>query len=247
MATQSVPSFRTISRAPTFPVLRRGTASRRFPSPPIAGPSRQREEKQVQDRQKLLVDTLPLVKRIAFKIREHLPAHVEMDELIANGVLGLVDAIAKFDERKRVKLESYARHRIRGGILDGLRNADPASRDLRRKTRKIQKLSRELEVKFGRTVKDEEIATHWEWIWRNGTGRSVRFSPCVLTELCAPFRQGRPTCPPADGLGRRFWRITVPIPLLSATIANSEKFSLARFPACGSVSSKSSPSTTSGS
>ena len=159
MATQSVPNIYTLSNAAAVPAVRRGMASRRFPSPPIVGASRRREEKQVQDRQKLLVDMLPLVKRIAFKIREHLPAHVEMDELIANGVLGLVDAIAKFDARKRVKLESYARHRIRGGILDGLRNADPASRDLRRKTRKIQRISRELEVKLGRTVKDEEIAT----------------------------------------------------------------------------------------
>jgi len=101
---------------------------------------------------------LPLVKRVAFQIREHLPAHVEVDELLANGVLGLVDAVAKFDTNKRVKLESYARHRVRGGILDGLRSADPASRDLRRKNKKIQKLYRELEVKLGRPVKDEEIA-----------------------------------------------------------------------------------------
>jgi RNA polymerase sigma factor for flagellar operon FliA len=101
---------------------------------------------------------LPLVKRMAFKIREHLPAHVEVDDLIANGILGLVDAISKFDTTKRVKLESYARHRVRGSILDGLRSVDPASRDLRRKNKKIQKLYRELEVKLGRPVMDEEIA-----------------------------------------------------------------------------------------
>jgi len=101
---------------------------------------------------------LPLVKRMAFQIREHLPAHVEVDDLIANGVLGLVDAVSKFDITKRVKLESYARHRVRGGILDGLRGADPASRDLRRKSKKIQKLYRELEMKLGRPVQDEEIA-----------------------------------------------------------------------------------------
>ena len=82
------------------------------------------------ERQRLLVEMLPLVKRMAFKIREHLPAHVEVDDLLANGVLGLVDAVTKFDATKRVKLESYARHRVRGGILDGLRGADPASRVL---------------------------------------------------------------------------------------------------------------------
>ena len=111
------------------------------------------------DRQKMLVELLPLVKRVALKIREHLPAQVEVDELSANGVLGLLDAVAKFDASKRVKLETYARHRVRGAILDGLRAADPATRDLRRKNKRIQKLYRELEVKLGRPAQDEEIAS----------------------------------------------------------------------------------------
>jgi RNA polymerase sigma factor for flagellar operon FliA len=114
--------------------------------------------KQAQERQRVLLEMLPLVKRVAFTIREHLPSHVEVDDLIGNGVLGLVDAVSKFDTAKRVKLESYARHRIRGGILDGLRSVDPASRDLRHKNKKIQKLYRQLEVELGRPVKDEEIA-----------------------------------------------------------------------------------------
>ena len=110
------------------------------------------------DRQKMLVELLPLVKRVALKIREHLPAQVELDDLSANGVLGLVDAVAKFDASKRVKLETYARHRVRGAILDGLRAADPVTRDLRLKNKRVQKLYRELEVKVGRSVQDEEMA-----------------------------------------------------------------------------------------
>jgi len=105
-----------------------------------------------------LVALLPLVRRIAFKVREHLPAHVEVDDLYSNGIVGLVDAIAKFDVGKRVKLESYAQHRVRGAILDGLRTADPATRDLRRKNNAIQKLYRELEAKFGRPAHDDEMA-----------------------------------------------------------------------------------------
>jgi RNA polymerase sigma factor for flagellar operon FliA len=101
---------------------------------------------------------LPLVRRIALKFREYLPAHVESDDLTADGVVGLVDAVAKFDPNKRVKLESYAGHRVRGAILDGLRAADPASRDLRRKCKRFQKLYRRLEVKVQRPVHDEEIA-----------------------------------------------------------------------------------------
>ena len=110
------------------------------------------------NRQKMLIEMLPLVRRVALKIRERLPAHVEVDELSANGVLGLLDAVAKFDASKRVKLESYARHRIRGAILDGLRAADPVKRDTRQKNKRIQKLYRELEVNLGRPVQDEEMA-----------------------------------------------------------------------------------------
>jgi RNA polymerase sigma factor for flagellar operon FliA len=109
-------------------------------------------------RESLLVEMLPLVMRIARKIRGHLPAHVEVDDLCANGILGLVDAVDKFDPSKGVKLESYARHRVRGAILDGLRSADTASRDLRRKNKRIQTLYLELESKLGRPVRDEEMA-----------------------------------------------------------------------------------------
>jgi RNA polymerase sigma factor for flagellar operon FliA len=81
-----------------------------------------------------------------------------MDDLCSDGVLGLIDAVTKFDPSKRVKLETYARRRICGSILDGLRGADSASRDIRRKSKEVQKLYHELEVKLGRPVTDEEMA-----------------------------------------------------------------------------------------
>src|SRR5271157_632320 len=158
MATQSIPTYEHLSNVQETPALRGQRISRRPLTLSSLRPTARKEARQAQERQRLLVEMLPLVKRMAFKIREHLPAHVEVDDLLGNGVLGLVDAVAKFDTRKRVKLESYARHRVRGGILDGLRGADPASRDLRRKNKKIQKLYRELEVKLGHPVQDEEIA-----------------------------------------------------------------------------------------
>ena len=158
MATQPIPTYEQLSNAAAAPALRRQLISRRPLTPSNVRPTAGKDARQAQERQLLLVEMLPLVKRMAFKIREHLPAHVEVDDLLANGVLGLVDAVSKFDTTKRVKLESYARHRVRGGILDGLRSVDPASRDLRHKHKRIQKLYRELEVKLGRPVKDEEIA-----------------------------------------------------------------------------------------
>ncbi len=156
MATPAVTGFQKLSGAsalPYRPILRQRPClvrSKRSKAP--------REEKAVQSKPELLAEMLPLVQRVAFNIRKHLPAHIEVDELAANGVLGLVDAVAKFDPSKGVKLETYARHRVRGAILDGLRRADTASRDLRQKNKRIQTLYHELESKLGRHVRDEEMA-----------------------------------------------------------------------------------------
>jgi len=110
------------------------------------------------DTQELLLALAPLVKRVAFEMRQHLPPHVEIDDLVGAGTLGLVDALRKFDPSRNVKLESYARHRIRGGILDALRTLDPASRDMRRRVRKVERAYRELEARLGRPVQGEEMA-----------------------------------------------------------------------------------------
>lgn len=106
----------------------------------------------------MAVKLVSLVKRVAFEMRDHLPAHVEVDDLVGAGVLGLLDAVRKFDPDKRVKIETYARHRIRGAILDSLRSLDTASRDLRRKNKTAEKVYRELEAKLGRAADDGEIA-----------------------------------------------------------------------------------------
>ncbi len=108
--------------------------------------------------EKLLVKLLPLVRHVALQMREHLPTHVDLDDLIGAGVLGLLDAVRKFDASKHVKIETYARHRIRGAILDGLRGLDTASRDMRKKNKKAEKVYRELQAKLGRPVDDEEMA-----------------------------------------------------------------------------------------
>jgi RNA polymerase sigma factor FliA len=153
MATQTIPNYERLSSAAVAPMLRRRPVSHRTATSSLLDRARQARE-----RERLLVEMLPLVKRIAYSVREHLPSHVELDELMANGVLGLIDAVEKFDAGKQVKLESYARHRIRGAILDGLRSVDPAGRDLRRLNKKIQALYRELESKLGRPAKDEEMS-----------------------------------------------------------------------------------------
>jgi len=83
---------------------------------------------------------------------------VEVDDLAGAGVLGLLDAERRFDARKHVKIETYARHRIRGAILDSLRSLDTASRDMRRKNKAAERVYHELQAKAGRPVRDDEMA-----------------------------------------------------------------------------------------
>jgi RNA polymerase sigma factor for flagellar operon FliA len=110
------------------------------------------------EQERRVLELLPLVRRMALKMRRNLPAHVDVDDLVSEGVLGLLDAARKYDAGKQVKIESYARHRIRGAILDGLRTLDTASRDLRKKNRKLEESVRTLEATLGRPAEDEEMA-----------------------------------------------------------------------------------------
>ncbi|MGH9344890.1 MAG: FliA/WhiG family RNA polymerase sigma factor [Terriglobia bacterium] len=109
-------------------------------------------------RDELAVKLLPLVRRVAFEMRERLPQHVEVDDLTGAGVVGLLDAVRKFDARKHVKIETYARHRIRGAILDSLRDMDTASRDMRQKNKNAEKVCQQIQIRLGRSVTDEEMA-----------------------------------------------------------------------------------------
>src|ERR1700743_3490774 len=111
------------------------------------------------DEERIMVDHLPIVTYIARRIHERLPQHVEMEELVSAGVLGLMDAFQKFDPEKKVQFRSYAQFRIRGAILDSLRTLDWSPRDLRRKGRAIEQAIRALTVRLGRTPSEQEIAS----------------------------------------------------------------------------------------
>jgi RNA polymerase sigma factor for flagellar operon FliA len=101
---------------------------------------------------------IALVKMIASAIRKNLPAHVELDDLVQAGALGLIDAARKYDSRKGIEFKAYAKHRIRGAILDGLRQVDTASRDVRKRQKQIEQVTQELAAKLGHTPNDDEIA-----------------------------------------------------------------------------------------
>ena len=110
------------------------------------------------ERDRMLVEHLPTVRYIARRIHERLPQHVEMDDLVSAGMVGLIDAFAKFDHGKQVQFKSYAQFRVRGAILDSLRTLDWSPRDLRRKGRAIEEAIRSLTQQLGRAPMEGEIA-----------------------------------------------------------------------------------------
>ena len=121
--------------------------------------SKQRNRKVLREqRDQIVLDHLPLVKAIAIRVHESLPVHVDLDDLIHAGVMGLFDAVEKYDDEKNVLFHSYAKHRIKGAILDSLRQLDWATRDLRRRQKQVESVTRELSSKLGRNPHETEVA-----------------------------------------------------------------------------------------
>src|ERR1700730_1668241 len=114
------------------------------------------------ERDVLLMEHLPTVRYLARRIHERLPQHVELDDLVSAGVVGLIDAFAKFDHTKKVQFKSYAQFRIRGAILDSLRTLDWSPRELRRKGRAVEEAIRSVTQRLGRAPAEHEIAGEME-------------------------------------------------------------------------------------
>lgn len=110
------------------------------------------------ERERMLVEHLPTVRYIARRIHERLPQHVEIDDLVSAGVVGLIDAFSKFDHTKKVQFKSYAQFRIRGAILDSLRTLDWSPRELRRKGRAVEEAIRAVTQRLGRAPAEQDIA-----------------------------------------------------------------------------------------
>ena len=100
----------------------------------------------------------PLIKLVASRIIRRLPPQIELNDLINSGVLGLMDAIEKFDEGRDIKFETYAEFRIRGAILDELRSLDWVPRSIRQKIHELERTLESLEAKHQRPATDDELA-----------------------------------------------------------------------------------------
>jgi len=111
-----------------------------------------------QKRQELIVKYTPLIKYIANRIAIRLPSHIDIEDIVNTGVLGLMDAIEKFDPTRGVKFETYAEFRIKGAILDELRAMDWVPRSVRKIATWLETANASLEKKLGRPAHDEELA-----------------------------------------------------------------------------------------
>ncbi len=122
----------------------------------ICVPESSENEAAVRDR--LTIEHLPIVRLVARRIKEKLPPHVPMDDLISAGIVGLLDAAEKFDPERSVGFRTYAQCRIRGAILDSLRALDWSPRSLRQKGRIVQQVTEKLNARFQRPPEEQEIA-----------------------------------------------------------------------------------------
>jgi RNA polymerase sigma factor for flagellar operon FliA len=111
-----------------------------------------------EEREQLILEHLPQVKLIASRIHEKLPQSVSLEDLISAGIIGLITAIDNFDPKMNVKLKTYAEYKIRGAILDSLRELDWAPRNKRRKAKLIEAAILMAERKHHRVPTEEEIA-----------------------------------------------------------------------------------------
>jgi RNA polymerase sigma factor FliA len=109
-------------------------------------------------REKLVVAYSPLVKYVAGRMSSGLPAHVEESDLISYGLIGLINAIERFDPDREIKFETYAITRIKGAIIDELRALDWVPRSVRARAREIERTHAKLEHRLHRTPTDEEMA-----------------------------------------------------------------------------------------
>ncbi len=110
------------------------------------------------EQERVLLEHLPIVRFLARRIHERLPQHVDIEDLVSAGVVGLMDAFSKFDPAKKVQFRSYAQFRIRGAILDSLRTLDWSPRELRRKGRAVEEAVRALTARMGHAPDEAEVA-----------------------------------------------------------------------------------------
>ena len=109
-------------------------------------------------KEQIVLEHTPLIRYIVNRIAVRLPSHIDLDDLHNTGVIGLMDAIEKYDPSKNCKFKTYAEFRIKGAILDQLRSLDWVPRSVRQKSRRLERAYGEVEQRLGRSASEEEVA-----------------------------------------------------------------------------------------
>jgi RNA polymerase sigma factor for flagellar operon FliA len=121
-------------------------------------PAKAKKQDVVARRNEYAAKFFPYIEKVARRLARRLPAHVEIDDLISSGVIGLMEAAERFDPNRVDRFEAFAEFRIRGAMLDDLRSRDTLSRDMRRLSNELRDATRRLEAQLGRAPDHEEIA-----------------------------------------------------------------------------------------
>lgn len=132
-----------------------------------------------------------LVRAIAVKIHSKLPVHVELCDLVQEGMRGLIDAARRYDPRRGVAFTTYAKYRVRGAILDGLRQFDPASRVFRTTSKKLDAAAHELADELGRTPTESEVAARaavdlTRWTRHSETSQALKAASLTAEDGSGP-------------------------------------------------------------
>jgi RNA polymerase sigma factor for flagellar operon FliA len=148
-----------------------------------------KEDGILQAKKNLIEQYLPLVEFVTNRLAIGLPKNVSKDDLYSHGIMGLIDAIEKFDYRRGLQFETYASWRIRGSIIDGLRQGDWVPRSIREKAKRIEDAYQKLEQKYMRSVTDKEMS---EYLEVSETEFNQMIQDIAVTSVCSiddPIRE----------------------------------------------------------
>ncbi|MBI3075648.1 MAG: FliA/WhiG family RNA polymerase sigma factor [Deltaproteobacteria bacterium] len=150
-----------------------------------AASTKRREPRRVdrETRDQLIAQYAPLVRFLAQRLAHRIPSGLDVDDLINAGVIGLIDAIEKFDPGREVEFKTYAEFRVRGAMLDEMRSLDPVSRTVRQKAGRVEEVCEELQKQLGRPATDDEIAQALGVELEEFHGMLQQFSSMTLLSL----------------------------------------------------------------
>lgn len=182
----------------------------------------------VSDKERAVLEHSDLVKYIALRLISRLPDHISVDDLISAGILGLIDAIEKYDSSQGIPFEYYAKIRIKGAMLDEIRSMDWVPRSLRQKSATLEKACVTLEQKLGRDPTEEEVATELgvsmdEFHKLLDETKGISFLPENIHEVIRENRESHALASASDELFDRTYRREIQKHLAEAITALSEK------------------------